>query len=409
MDGVLLVLGSGARPYREYSIASAADLVPLHLFDPEEPTWQRQYVTGYDVVDVFDPPSAVAAARRLAQRTGHIGVYCYHEGMIASAAEVAEALGLPGMSPAAVRACRDKLATRTRLAAAGVPQPAFAAVSSLAELAEAADRLGYPLVVKPRGLGASQGVIRVDGPADLEGAMEVAKSATQRGMASYASLLAEQYLAGNEVSVDSAIINGECLPFIVARKELGFAPYFEEVGHVISTDDPLFTDPEFRDLLARTHTALGVTHGITHTEIKFGPGGPAVIEVNGRLGGDLIPYVGQLASGTNASRVAVDLAFGLRPDLRPTRRGAAAIRFHYPQEDCRVSSLSVPPPDPDGPLRESQALVEPGDVLRLPPGGYLARFGFSIACAPGPDECVRALDSASAQAKIVGTALTTTA
>ena len=95
------------------------------------------------------------------------GVFCYDEGLVHQAATVAAALGLPGSPPEAVAACRDKNATRSALALAGVPQPVSIGVHDLAEAAAAADKIGYPVVVKPRGLAGSMGVTLVHAPDEL--------------------------------------------------------------------------------------------------------------------------------------------------------------------------------------------------------------------------------------------------
>ena len=50
--------------------------------------------------------------------------------------------------------------------------------------------------------------------------------------------------------------------------------------------DPLLADPEILQILQRTHTALGFSDGMTHTELKLTPTGPqpdrrAVEQVDG--------------------------------------------------------------------------------------------------------------------------------
>ncbi|MGH3860762.1 ATP-grasp domain-containing protein [Actinokineospora sp.] len=404
-DGVLLLMGSGAQLYREYLVESAARNHRVWLFDPDEPTWQRPYIAGYDVIDVFDPAAVVAAARGLAETVPVLGVYCYHEGVIVAAAEAAAALGLPGTAPEAVRACRDKVRTRELLHAARVPQPMFALVGTIEAATAAAGEIGYPLVIKPRGLGASQGVVKVTGPDELAWALEVTRSATQRGMAAHDEVLMEEYLEGPEISIDIAVFEGRCHPFIVGRKNVGMPPYFEEIGHMVSADDALLTDRGMLDLLDRMHVALGVTHGITHTEIKFGPRGPALIEVNGRLGGDLIPYLGQIASGVDAGDVAIDLALGRAPKLDATDTASASIRFYYPPTDMAVESVTLPAADPDAGLYEVCALAEPGTELRLPPRGYTSRFGYAIARAADPAACTAVLDAADGFAAVTGVEL----
>src|SRR5690606_14736492 len=95
---------------------------------------------------------------------------------VRTAAEVAHALGLPGISPECARICTDKLLMRQAWARHGVPQVEFEPVSSPDELRQAAVRLGYPLIIKPRDSrgGGCRGVRRLDSDADLEAAWSFA-------------------------------------------------------------------------------------------------------------------------------------------------------------------------------------------------------------------------------------------
>ena len=39
------------------------------------------------------------------------------------------------------------------------------------------------------------------------------------------------------------------------------------------------------------HRAIGFRYGITHTEVKLTGRGPVIVEINGRLAGDLVPML----------------------------------------------------------------------------------------------------------------------
>jgi biotin carboxylase len=395
---MLLVMGSGDQRFREYLLKSAACRFPLWLFDPDPPSWQQPHIVGSTVLDVFDPAAAVAAAAELSRRHPIAGVFCYHEAVIVAAAAVAAALGLPGPSVPAVTTVRDKHRTRQALTAAGLPQPRNALVSNLAEAQTAAAELGFPLISKPLGLGASQGVVKVADMDQLAAAVAVSQSAVQRGMLNTPQVLFEQYLEGPEISIDAAVADGAYLPFVVARKQVGAEPFFEEIGHSVSADDPLLTDTEIMGMLAAAHHAVGFDNGITHSEIKLTPQGPVIIEINGRLGGDLIPYLGLLARGIDAGQVAVDVALGISPKLEPGGEQTAAISFLYPAADCRVRQVRVPQPAEVPGLYESRILAVPGQELRLPPGGYVSRYGYLIARGADAGSCAAALAVAQDQA-----------
>ena len=407
-DGVILLIGSGWRPYREYLLRGFARYLPLWLLDERPPSWQHPYLVGSSVVGLLDEQRVVAdrdglveAALEVARNCKVAGVLTYEELLVTAAAHVAERLGVRGLSVNGAENCRDKSRSRAELTRAGLAQPRYAVVADLAAATEAAARIGYPVVAKPRGMGASVGVARADDPAGLAAAFEVAERARRAGPPVYEDgVLIEELVDGPEISIDGAVFGGEYRPFCLARKHLGPPPYFEEVGHLVDATDPLAGDSALQDLLAGAHRALGVQDGITHTEVRLTSRGPVIIEVNARLGGDLIPYLGMLATGVDPGLLAAQIAAGAPPRLEPTSRHCAGIRFLYPPQDCRVVEVSVPDPDAVPGLLEARAIAQPGTELRLPPSTHLCRHAYVLAVAPTRADCERALDEAAALVRL---------
>ncbi|GGO60763.1 ATP-grasp domain-containing protein [Nonomuraea cavernae] len=376
----LLLVGSGAQQYREYILAAVSRHFRVWLLDSDAPTWQLAHLEGATRLDVRDPQALQRAAREVMDRLPVAGVLTYDEWLVLPVARLARELGLPGSSPEAILACRDKARTRSVLTAAGVPQPAYAVVSTVEEAIESATAIGYPVVVKARDLAGSLGVVRADDPTAVIAAVSAAVTARYPGVPREGTdLLVEEYLTGPEISVDTVVAAGVCTPLVVARKQVGFAPYFEEIGHTVDGADPLLHDPELLEQLSGIHRALGFDYGFTHAEFKMTPGGPRLVEVNARLGGDLIPYLGMLATGVDPAVAAARAAVGLPPDTTPRHRRFAAVRFLYPEADCEVLDLTVHE-DRQGPtVHRSSATVGPGTRLELPPRGYLSRYGNVIA------------------------------
>jgi biotin carboxylase len=402
--GALLVIGSGLKLYREYLVRTVARRaraarLRLVLINNIRPTWQREYFDDITVVNVFDHQVLAEAARELAGRYTVAGLMCWDEPLVMPAAELAAEFGVPGLSIPGVTGCRDKYSCRTRLTADGLPQPGFELAADLDQARAAAARIGYPVIVKPRALGASMGVSLARDEGALEFAYRVADEASLVGDQPYrGGAIVEGFAEGPEISVDGAVYKGEYSPMFLARKTTGLPPFFEETGHVVDSADPLLRDDTLLDTLARAHRVLGVENGVTHAEVRLTPHGPVIIEINGRLGGDLIPFLGQLATGIDTGGVLFDVATGRRPDVTHTRAGVAGIRFGYPDHDCVVRAVTVPVHAPG--LVLASRMVDPGTTLRLPPGGYIARHSFVVCSAPDPDTCVRRLDGAAALVKV---------
>lgn len=391
----ILLVGSGHQLFREYLMREAAQYADLWLIEASEPTWQWPYLTGHTAIDTFDAAAAVAAVRLLAAEQVFAGVFCYHEGMIATAATVARFLGLPGPTPEAIAACRDKATTRQLLAVAGVPQPRFELVGGDSVSPDLLQEFGTPLVVKPRALGASQGVIRINTPDQLAGGLEVARSASQPGMTNFREVLVEEYVEGEEVSIDGFFDGLEYSPLFLARKRLGPQPYFEEMGHTVEATDSLLADEALLALLTAAHRALGVRDAITHTEVRLTTTGPMLIEVNGRLGGDLIPLLATRATNVEPARCGIGLAIGERP-APPTYAGkCSGIRFLQPDRSCVVKSVSIDVAAAAALGVQFQQLAGEGTQLRLPPDGYASRYAMLIADGEDAADCNRKLDAAS--------------
>lgn len=400
MNEAVLVIGSGLKLYREYLVRSIAgraraDGVELVLLNNIQPTWQRAYFDEISVVNLFDHGLLADAAREVASRRRVVGVMCWDEPFVMPAAHVAAEFGVPGLGVSGVDGCRDKYHTRARLTAAGLPQPGCEMAATVEDARAAAARIGYPVVVKPRALGASMGVVLAADEGELDGAFAVASGASLIGDEAYrGGAIVEGYADGPEISVDGALHKGEYVPMFLARKQTGMPPYFEEVGHVVAADDPLLRDEVLVETLARAHRVLGVEDGITHAEVRLTERGPVIIEINGRLGGDLIPFLGRTATGIDPGEVLYDVATGRRPEVVATKRSVAGIRFGYPDHDCVVRSVTVPEAA-DG-LVVAAPMVESGASLRLPPGGYIARHSFVVCEADDAEGCRERLSAAEA-------------
>ncbi|MEV6922899.1 ATP-grasp domain-containing protein [Dactylosporangium sp. NPDC051485] len=398
---LILLVGTGMRDYRQYLLESISPHYRLHLLSPSAPTWEPPYLSGATQVPDLADVDALTVAGKAVEDVA--GVLCWDEALILPAAHLAAALGAPRPGVAAVAACRDKHATRSALAAAGVPQPESVLVGSLEEALAAAGGIGYPVVLKPRALAASLGVVRADGPADVERHFAFARDTTVPGAPSYeVSVLVEQYADGPEISVDSVVHDGVLTPVVLARKEVGYEPYFEELGHIVDGADPLLADEGLRAVLQHAHDAIGLRDGFTHTELRLTADAPLVIEINARLGGGLIPHLGTLATGVDPGPAAAAAACGLPPEVARDRSRVAGIRFFYADaEDTTVASIAFDAEALPPAIAEAVTLVKPGAVVSPPPRGTtFGRLAFAIAVAQTAAECRAALDGAGAALRV---------
>jgi biotin carboxylase len=391
----VVVLGTGGRAYREYALQDAAAHGRVSSVNDTPADWELPYLDGHRVADTGDVEAITRTVTEvLAGDAGPAGLLTWSEVLLERTAEAAARLGLPHMSPQAVRNCRDKLRTRRLLERAGLPSARYALAHGLDEARAAADRIGYPVVVKPRALAGSSGVVLARTAAELTAVHRHADGAAFTGLDPLDGLLVEEYLEGPEISLDCVVVAGTVHCVNLARKRIGYPPFFEEVGHLVS---PWRHEPwadELVDTVARIHAVLGVTTGVTHAELRLTPQGPRLVELNGRLGGDFIPLLGRLATGVDLTAAAMDTALGTVPDLRPTRDLCAEVRFLYPGQDGTVRRLDVSGAREVPGVERVVALAEAGQRLLLPPRGVVPRLAAVIATGRDAAACDRTLDEA---------------
>ena len=91
--------------------------------------------------------------------------------------------------------------------AAGVPTPEWLMAPVSADIV--AQRIGFPLIVKPNGQGSTVGLTLVETPAELAAALELAGGFDSQ-------VMIERYIAGREITVgildDEALAVGEIIP-----------------------------------------------------------------------------------------------------------------------------------------------------------------------------------------------------
>ena len=302
------------------------------LFDgsPEAPGFA--HADEGRVVDISNAEASIAAAREVAP-DGVAAIV--NEVSVRTVAEIAKALGLPGLEPAVAEACTDKFTMRKAFARAGLPVPRFVEADSVESAARVAASIGFPMVVKPVDSSGSRGVRRVDAASDLAAAVALALENSRSGR-----VILESFLEGTECTVETFTVDGRTR--VLGMSDKVHLPFPHCVS--ISLTYPPYFDAETQraigDAASAAIDATGMRNGPGHVEVIVTPDGPVVVEVAARGGGyrifsDIIVGL----SGVDPVEAVIDLAMGLKPDVRPTRARAAVLRFFNPPVTGLLTAL----------------------------------------------------------------------
>lgn len=295
------------------------------------------------VVDLDDPAAAAEAIVAHDARWPVDAVVAVDERGTVVAAEASRRLGLRHNPPEAVAASRDKLAMRRCLQAAEVPQPAFAELPAGAGESAAsalAGSLGFPCVVKPTTLSASQGVLRVDDPAQLAPTIaRVRRIASGAGVSEAAPLLLERFVPGPEVAVEGLLRDGRLSVLAVFDKPDPLdGPAFEETLYVTPSRLPAADLDAAVAAVSGAARGLGLSEGPVHGEVRVQGGRAAVIELAARTIGGLCART--LAFGTGRSLEELVLAHALGTKLgalAPATSSSGVLMIPVPAAGTLVS------------------------------------------------------------------------
>jgi D-alanine-D-alanine ligase len=192
--GKVAVLLGGDSTEREISLISGKAVlaalksrgIDAHAFDPHEKPVQLLVSEGFDRAwNILHGPGG-------------------EDGLIQGALEW---LGMPytGSGVLASALTMDKLKTKRVVVGAGYLAPAYAALSSLADLPGALARIGLPMMVKPASQGSSVGITKVKSADEFQRAYEEARAVDP-------IVFAERFITGDEFTV--GVLQGQALPSI---------------------------------------------------------------------------------------------------------------------------------------------------------------------------------------------------
>ena len=168
------------------------------------PPVAREALAHYQQVGSLAAGDAVAAVvRELARQVRIDRVECLWEPYMMLAARLREELGLPGLTAGQTVPFRDKELMKELLGAEGLRTPGHESAETVAGVWAAAERLGFPLIVKPiAGAGAAD-TYRADSATELDAILPVLRHVPQ--------VIVEEFVNGEEFTYDTICAGGQVL------------------------------------------------------------------------------------------------------------------------------------------------------------------------------------------------------
>jgi hypothetical protein len=255
------------------------------------PEAARGALAHYEQVTLTDEGAVLGALHGLAHHVSIDQVECLWEPYMFLAARIRESFGLPGMTVDQTVPFRDKERMKQAIDAAGIRTPWHVSATTVAGVWEAAERVGYPLIVKPIAGAGSADTYRVDSAQELSEVLPLLRHVPEVSV--------EEFVDGEEFTYDTVCANGS----ILFENIMWYRPrpLQMKMHEWISPTSIVLRDLSVPDLQggrqmgAQVLGALGFRAGFTHMEWYRKSDGEAVFgEIGGRPPGarvvDLMNY-----------------------------------------------------------------------------------------------------------------------
>ena len=297
--------------------------------DDELRHWLAHYA---EVTNVCDERQVLDAVRTI-QRHKHVDrLEAVVEAHIMPCAHVREAAGIPGTTTRTAFLCRDKPAMKEVLRAGGVPCAESTAADTAAEVHAFVERVGYPIIVKPRDGAGASGAARCDSNADLAVALRALGNR---------SIAVEEFIEGHEGFFDTLTLRGRVVhefathyyPNVLeAMRTRWISPQFITTNRI----DQSGYD-EVKLMAQKVVTLLGIETSATHMEWFSGPKGLKFSEIGCRPPGVRAWDLYNVANDMDLYREWGMFMLAGRPGQRPSRRFSAGIIALRPDRDGRIT------------------------------------------------------------------------
>jgi biotin carboxylase len=249
------------------------------------------------------------------------------------AARMREAFGVPGMTVAETEPFRDKEKMKEAVERAGVRVPHHGRARTVAEAEAHAERIGYPLIVKPIAGAGSKDTHRCNDRNELNAALQQTRHV--------AEISVEEYIDGEELTFDTVCAGGDVLyhnvslyrpkPMVLAQNA-----WISMQNIVLRDTDHPMARPGVK-LGHQVLKALNFETGFTHMEWYLKPDGEAVFgEIGARPAGARLVHAMNYACDIDLFRGWAEAVLRGRLGFEVRRPYNASMIFKRAQGEGRI-------------------------------------------------------------------------
>jgi phosphoribosylglycinamide synthetase, ATP-grasp (A) domain len=271
----------GANEFQNKLIIKAKEMgIETHVF-----AWEKDAI-GKENSDFFYPISIIEKEKilEICKKIKIDGICSIASDLAMHTVNyIANKLNLKGNSLECTELTTNKYKMRERLSKFNLPCPKYILVKNKDIKKINLNEMIFPLIVKPTDRSGSRGIYKVNNDVELKSAIKLALEESFSK-----EILLEEYILGDEYSVESISENGVHKVLQITKKYTTGAPNFIEKGHIEPTEIDNELYEKIEQIILKSLDVLEVTNGASHSEIKILGSDIKIVEIGARMGGDFI-------------------------------------------------------------------------------------------------------------------------
>jgi len=281
-----------------------------------------QHAHKHAVINIVDEKACLEYAK--AERIDGVVTAATDFGVL-SAAYVAQEMGLPGLKYKVAQLIKNKYRVRKCLYEAHVDDTEQAyEVNADTDIESLAQKLTYPVMVKPCDGSGSRGASRVDKAEELKNACTYAMNGSITHRADI-----ETFIVGQEYGAESLVVDGQIHVLGIMKKWMTKPPYYAELGHAMPCGLPIEVEEKAKACVRNAISALGINFGSVNMDMLITPDGKVyIIDIGARMGGNMIgPCIIPYGTGVDYVGAMIQNAVGDPVNMSVKEQGAVATKL----------------------------------------------------------------------------------
>lgn len=295
------------------------------VIDPDSNAVAKKYADKFFVVDAYDYDKTL----KIAVEENIAGVItAATDKPLLMMAKIAHKLNLPFISLYAAALATNKFLMKEKFLENKIPAAKYFYIEK-GNISNIKLPFDYPVIVKPIDNSGSRGVIFCKNYQELQENILISFNYSKKN-----GVLIEEYLEGNEISVEAVVQNGVVHIIQITDKIVSDLPYRVELGHIQPTKLDYGTVEKVKQLVAKSTRVLDYNNCAIHAEIKITNEGPKIIETSPRLGGDFITSeLVPLSTGINMEELLINISLGNTIKIdKGFKNGSIILYFNFPPD-----------------------------------------------------------------------------